>query len=93
MEETTKKDPQSTEQNPSYEQLKEAAIQLQRRAVIAEERFKTLDLVAIRLNWLFKVLDNQNVFSMDFIGKCVEEIEETLTLPANVETVEPEEVN
>lgn len=76
---------------PSYEQLEAAAIQLQRRALVAEEKLRVIDAVTIRLNWLFKVIDNQDTFSVEFVNKCVKEIEELLSLD-KVEEVTPEEV-
>ena len=34
-----------------------------------------------RLNYLFKVLENSQHFNSDFIIKCAEEIENTITVP------------
>ena len=89
MEETLKTQEVETVK-PSYEQLEAAAIQLQRRALVAEEKLRTLDAVTMRLNWLFKVVDNEAAFSQEFVEKCVKEIEDLLTIE-NVEEVTPEE--
>lgn len=89
MEETKKEQVENVK--PSYEQLEAAAIQLQRRALVAEEKLKVIDAVTLRLNWLFKVLENENSFPAEFVYKCVKEVEELLSLD-KVEEVTPEEV-
>ena len=39
-----------------------------------------------RLNYLFKVLENSQHFNSDFIIKCAEEIENTITVPETSDT-------
>lgn len=77
-------------QKLSYEQLEAAAIQLQRRALVAEEKLKTIDAVTLRLSWLFKVLEFSNEFTTEFVAKCAKEVEELLNID-KIEEVEPEE--
>lgn len=75
-------------EKPSYEQLEAAALQLQKRMMFAEERLRTIDAVSLRLNWLFKVLDNKDAFQPEFIAKCVIEVEDLLTIDTPEENSE-----
>jgi hypothetical protein len=63
-----------------YEQLKRAAAQLQQRAMAAENKLRSIDFASIRLNWLFKVLENDVAFPAEFVGKCAVEIQDILTV-------------
>ena len=42
---------------------------------------KNINNTFTRLNYLFKVLENSQHFNSDFIIKCAEEIENTITVP------------
>lgn len=64
----------------SYEQLEQAAMQLQQRALMAENRLRSIDFAAMRLTWLFRVIENKDAFTPEFVNKCSEEIQELLTL-------------
>jgi hypothetical protein len=64
----------------SYEKLEEVAVQLQQRCAMLENKLRSIDLISIRLNYLFKVLDYKSSFSLEFINKCSDEIEEILTV-------------
>lgn len=83
------KDTNVSEMNPSYEQLKATAMQLLQRAMAAENKLSCIDFVNVRLNWLFKVIDNTSHFPVEFVGKCIEEVMELMT----VEKEEKEEEN
>lgn len=72
----------------SYEKLEEVAVQLQQRCVMLESKLRSIDLMSIRLKYLFKVLDAKSSFSLEFINKCSDEIEEILTVE---EESKPEE--
>jgi hypothetical protein len=72
----------------SYEKLEEVAVQLQQRCVMLENKLRSIDLMSIRLKYLFKVLDAKSSFSLEFINKCSDEIEEILTVE---EESKPEE--
>lgn len=74
----------------TYEQLEQAAMQLQQRAMMAENRLRSIDFAAMRLTWLFKVLENKESFSAEFINKCAKEVEELLTLEENTPDTEAE---
>lgn len=74
----------------SYEQLEQIAAQLQQKLIIVENKLRSIDFTSMRLTWLFKVLENENVFSADFTNKCSKEVEELLTLEED--TTETKEV-
>lgn len=78
------------EQKPSYEDLenrvKELELQLHGYMNLNNELYKKLmssDLQNMfkRLDYLFKVVSHDNVFSAQFTTDCIEEIEQLLTLP------------
>lgn len=73
----------------SYEQLEQIAVQLQQRLMIAENKLKNIDFASMRLNWLFKVLENDKNFNVEFVDKCSEEIANILTLDTDTEVLEP----
>lgn len=64
----------------SYEQLEQAAMQLQQRLMMTENKLNSIDFTAMRLNYLFKVLENKDVLSAEFVAKCAKEVEGLLTL-------------
>lgn len=72
----------------SYEQLEQAAMQLQQRLMMAENRLRGIDFTSMRLTWLFKVIENKAVFSTEFLKKCVKEVEELLTIEEETPEVE-----
>lgn len=74
----------------SYEQLEQIAVQLQQRLMIAENKLKNIDFASMRLNWLFKVLENDKNFNVEFVDKCSEEIANILTLDTDTEVLEPD---
>lgn len=70
----------------SYEKLEEAAVQLQQRCVMLENKLRSIDMVSVRLSYLLKVVEIKDVFSEEFIAKCSKEIEDLLTLEETEET-------
>jgi hypothetical protein len=64
----------------SYEKLEEAAVQLQQRCVMLENKLRSIDMISVRLNYLLRVVEIKGVFSEDFVAKCSKEIEDLLTL-------------
>lgn len=72
----------------SYEQLEQAAMQLQQRLMMAENRLRGIDFASMRLTWLFKVIENKAVFSEDFVNKSVKEVEELLTIEEETPEIE-----
>ena len=81
MEEKEVKAPNS--EKLSYEQLENVAHQLseQNRQLYAKLQEMQVDNMFKRLDYLFKVVENTGVFSIDFHTKCVEEIESLMTIP------------
>lgn len=75
----------------TYEQLEQAAMQLQQRLMMAENKLRSIDFASMRLTWLFKVIENGKAFDKDFSDKCVSEIKELLTLEEPSEE-EPDKV-
>lgn len=73
----------------SYEELKNVAIQLQQRCAMLEKQLKGIDLGAIRLNYLFKVVKYKEAFPVEFAEQCIKEVQEMLTIE---EVEEPKEV-
>lgn len=72
----------------SYEKLEEVAVQLQQTCAMLENKLRSIDLISIRLNYLFKVLEVKSSFSEEFVNKCSKEVEEILTVE---EESKPEE--
>ncbi len=75
-----KKETKDVSAKLTYEQLEEAALQLQQRVIMVENKLKSIDFVSMRLAWLFKVIENQGSFTQEFVNKCVKEAEGLLTL-------------
>ena len=67
----------------SYEQLENVAHQLseQNRQLYAKLQEMQVSNMFKRLDYLFKVVENTGVFSIDFHTRCVEEIESLMTIP------------
>ena len=64
----------------SYEELEKVAMEAQQRMIMMENRLRSIDFASMRLNWLFKVIENKDSFSLGFLEKCVKEVEGLLTL-------------
>lgn len=74
----------------SYEELENIAAQFQQRVIGLENQLRGINVTSIRLNYLFKVVENKDVFPKRFIDKCVEEIVDTLTIEEQPNTDAPE---
>ena len=81
MEEKEVKAPNS--EKLSYEPLENVAHQLseQNRQLYAKLQEMQVSNMFKRLDYLFKVVENTGVFSIDFHTRCVEEIESLMTIP------------
>ena len=66
-----------------YEQLENVDHQLseQNRRLYDKLQELQVDNMFKRLDYLFKVVENTGVFSIDFHTRCVEEIESLMTIP------------
>ena len=67
-----------TSGKPSYEQLEQGFIQLQQRLMQTEARLRAINLTAMRLDYLFKVLDRATYFPEKFIADSSAEIVDLL---------------
>lgn len=79
----TEDQPQMEEQKLTYEQLNEACSQLYQQNQYLQNQLKQANLTNMfkRLDYLFKVLENENVIKdSEFIANCVEEIKDALTI-------------
>lgn len=67
----------------TYEQLENVAHQLseQNSQLYSQLQNMSMSNVFKRLDYLFKVLENEYMFSQDFVTKCAKEVEETITIP------------
>lgn len=71
----------------SYEQLEQVAHQLseQARQLYDQLQKSNMNNMFKRLDYLFKVLENEKVFKQylkqDFVDKCVNEIEDIMIIP------------
>ena len=67
----------------SYEQLENVAHQLseQARQLYSQLQKSNMTNMFKRLDYLFKVVENGHMFKQDFLDKCINEIEEIMTVP------------
>ena len=74
----------------SYEQLEMLAHQMHEQLVKAMNQLRELNMANVfkRLDYLFKVIENPHMFKQDFVTKCVEEIQDILTVVPEEETEE-----
>jgi hypothetical protein len=71
--------------------LERFAIQLQQRVRMAENKLRSIDFTSIRLNWLFKVLENKESFDAEFVAKCTTEVQDLLTIDTEAEDTTDEQ--
>ena len=66
---------------PTMEDYKQALIEMQRRNNALEQRLGGIDMVSLRLNYLFAVIKNSTIgWSDGFVDNCITEIEDLLTI-------------
>lgn len=77
----------------SYEQLEQVANQLseQTRKLYSKLQKSNMENVFKRLDYLFKVVENKDVFSKEFLDNCIKEIEEIIIIPEEKDNKETEE--
>ena len=71
----------------SYEQLENVAHQLSEQAKQLYMQLQNAKMrnMFIRLDYLFIVVDNSHMFKLDFVNKCINEIEDFMTIPEETE--------
>lgn len=93
MEEKVKAQAPEQPKQLSYEELRNIAGQLQQQNMQLRRALNDLNYKDMfeRLNYLFKVMEFSHMFSDEFVGKCVTEIESLMTLPEDTpeDTTEP----
>lgn len=79
-------------QKMSYEQLEQIAHQLseQARQLYGQLQKANLSNMFKRLDYLFKVVENGHMFKQDFLEKCINEIEDIMTVPEETDSGEEE---
>lgn len=79
-------------QKMSYEQLEQIAHQLseQARQLCGQLQKANLSNMFKRLDYLFKVVENGHMFKQDFLEKCINEIEDIMTVPEETDSEEEE---
>lgn len=84
---------ENKQQKLTYEQLNDACNQLwqQNKQLVARNRELEAFAMNKRLDYLFKVLELSNQFSSDFVGNCVAEIEQAMTIPQETEEQKKED--
>ena len=77
----------------SYEQLEEVARQMegQLRQVYAKLQEANMSNLFKRLDFLFKVLETEQMFQLGFVQKCADEIKSILTIPEEGAQMDKEE--
>lgn len=93
MEEKAKTQTPEQPKQLSYEELRNIAGQLQQQNMQLRRALNDLNYKNMfeRLNYLFKVMEFSYMFSDEFVGKCVAEIESLVTIPEDTpeDTTEP----
>lgn len=71
----------------SYEQLENVAHQLseQSKQLYIQLQNANMSNMFKRLDYLFKVVENSHMFKLDFVNKCIDEIEDFMTVPEETE--------
>ena len=71
----------------SYEQLENVAHQLSEQAKQLYTQLQNANMSNMfkRLDYLFKVVENSHMFKLDFVNKCINEIEDFMTIPEETE--------
>lgn len=97
MEENIKVNEKVKQEKPSYEQLEKYCMDI-------TEKYNTLvknneqltqmlnkndqQMAVVRIQFLFKIIENKEIFGEDFVSECVKEIKESLVANENVDRAE-----
>ena len=81
------------EEKMSYEQLQNVAHQLSEQVRQLYAKLQEANMINIfkRLDYLFKVVKHSSKFDIEFLEKCISEIQEILTIPENKEETNEKE--
>jgi hypothetical protein len=86
MEENTKEIKMNPDK-PTYEQLSEICQKFEAERNYYYKKLQEFNLANLykRLDYLFKVMENSEKFSADFVVSCADEIEKAITIPEDTE--------
>lgn len=79
MEKVENKEEKNEVKPLDIDQVKMVASQLQQRCVMLENKLRSIDLTAMRLKFLFQVLENKSCFSKEYVAKCADEVKELMS--------------
>lgn len=65
------------------EQIKQIIAQLQEEVKTLKGKLNAIDMTALRLNYLFRVVDLREAFGEEFVSSAITEIQDILTVPDN----------
>lgn len=93
MKNTEKETPQKDPKKLTYDELENIAQQLsnQNRELYMKVQELNAENMFKRLDYLFKVVENEISFPQTFINNCVEEIQDMMTLPKEEKEEKEEE--
>ena len=84
------KNTQEEPQKATYEQLENYVNQLSQQNMVLKKRLSEFAEVSFykKMEFLFKVLENKDSFTTDFVNSCASEIMEAMNINANSNTEE-----
>ena len=74
----------------SYEELENIAHQLSEQSRVLMQKLQEANMSNMfkRIDYLFKVLEFENMFSDSFIDKCAQEIQDMISIPEEDKSIE-----
>lgn len=74
----------------SYEELENIAHQLSEQSRVLMQKLQEANMSNMfkRVDYLFKVLEFENMFSDSFIDKCAQEIQDMISIPEEDKSIE-----
>lgn len=91
MEKVENKEERESVKPLDIDQVKMVASQLQQRCAMLENKLRSIDLIAMRLKFLFQILENKVCFSKEYITKCADEIKDLMSDGSEEEKSKKEE--
>ena len=93
MEEDNNGTPVSQPEKMSYEKLEELARQLSEQNRMMSQKFHEMNLTNMfkRLDFLFRVIETPDMFDVDFVENCRQEIQDLIAIPEEEPEVKTEE--
>lgn len=84
---------ETTQTKMSYEELEKIAHNLFNQNREMAKRLQELETnnIFVRLNYLFKVIENSHAFDTKFMSDCIQEIKELMTIKVEEENTKDDE--